>query len=113
MGAESISNVIGELPQIESTSLTFEWKDEFWSSKWRERINNNGVVTLVEATYWSRREEWRLYIYAVPSKYNVAAREYLLTNRLKELGELLRKASSQAGFFNHKIMFNLEDAKTS
>jgi hypothetical protein len=111
LGAEKISKALGAIPQAESTALTFDWRDEFWVSSWRERIKSLGVVTLIQASYWDRWDEWRLFVYAVPRQYNVAAREYLLGEGLKELAAALRTAHGKFEHFNHSITFSLRDAK--
>lgn len=113
LGAERISDALGEIPQAASTVLTFEWRDEFWVSSWRERIKSLSTVTLVRASYWDRWDEWRLFVYAVPREFNVSARERLLGAGLQELAAALRKAYGNSEHFNHDITFNLSTAKAS
>jgi hypothetical protein len=121
LGAEKLSMALGDVvPQAESMGLWFLWKDEIWTSNWRKRINDLGVVTLIAASYrkdglessrlfgWG---DWRLHVYAVPSEYNVAAREFLLGGALKQLATKLREASGKVEFFDERISFHLRDAK--
>jgi hypothetical protein len=113
LGAEKISEGLGKVPQAESTILRFEWRDEFWVSIWRDRIKSLGVITLVEASYWDRWDEWRLFVYAVPREYSVAAREHLLGGGLTQLAAALREAYGKSEHFSHKVTFNLRDARVS
>ncbi|MVF14925.1 hypothetical protein FT643_22585 [Ketobacter sp. MCCC 1A13808] len=113
LGAEKISEALNGIPQAGSAVLTFEWRDEFWASKWRERVASLGVVTLIHASYWDRWDEWRLFVYAVPREYNAAAREHLLGHGLEELAANLREAYGKASSFSHKIKFSLGSANAS
>ena len=113
LGAEKISEALREIPQVASTVLTFEWRDEFWVSSWRERIKKLGTVTLVHASYWDRWDEWRLFVYGVPREFNASAREHLLGGGLHELAIALRKAHGNVEHFNHDIRFSLSTAKAS
>ena len=107
LGAKKISDCLGDVPQIEAMRLTFEWRDEFWVSKWRKRINEHGIVTLMEVQYASRSDEWWLFVYSVPSEYNVAARDLLLGGAIHKLSTLLRDAGRSPEYFAHTIQFNL------
>lgn len=113
LGAQKISEALGDIPQAESTVLTFDWKDEFWASSWRERIESLGTVTLIEASYWAHRDEWRLFVYSVPREFNVAAREHLLSNGLSDLAVALRRAHGKSEHFRWSIKFSLAAATAS
>src|SRR5690349_17366341 len=82
LGAAKISEELGAIPQAESASITFKWKDTYLASSWRKRIKDRGVVTLVEVTYWDYFDECRIFVYVVPSECNAAAREFLLAGPL-------------------------------
>lgn len=112
LGAKAISEIIGEIPQAENISLRFEWRDEFWVSKWQKRIEGYGTVRLVEAQYTVRWDEWWIYVYSVPSNCNAAARQFLLSGPLEQLGDALRLAAKVPESFNHVISWNLSSQKT-
>jgi hypothetical protein len=113
LGAAKISTELGAIPQTESIALTFEWKDTHWASSWRKRIKDLGVVTLIEVTYWDYFNEWRVFVYAVPSEYNVAAREFLLSGPLQTLADTLRAVKENPERFRHAITFHLKEANVS
>ena len=110
LGAEKINSFLGDIPQAETMKMKFEWRDEFWVSSWRKRIDTLGVVTLVEATFWEYFNEWRLFVYAVPKEFNVSAREFLVGGQLQELGNKLRAVPPEATYFRETISFRLKDA---
>ena len=113
LGAKTVSEVIGGIPQAENISLCFRWRDEFWVSKWRKRVEERGTVKLVEAHIVLWDNEWRIYIYSVPSDCNMVARQFLLNGPLKKLGDDLRLASGVSERFNHVILWNLSNQKTA
>jgi hypothetical protein len=44
LGAEAISAAFAGVPQLENASLWFSWRDEYWASEWRRRIDALGEV---------------------------------------------------------------------
>lgn len=107
LGAQKISSALGELPQEGAISFCFEWRDEFWVSKWQKRISENGTVKLISAEYASRWDEWWVYVYSVPSTHSTTARELLLKSALSKLGDQLREAGRRPSYFKESIVYNL------
>jgi len=113
LGAAKITEALGAIPQAESASITFKWKDTHWASSWRKRIKDLGVVTLVDVTYWDYFDEWRIFVYSVPTEYNVAAREFLLAGALREVADKLRGLKENPESFGHAVTFHLKEANVS
>ena len=93
LGAGKVSAALEGIPQFENAEIWFSWRDEFWASQWRKRIQERGVVTLLRASYWDYSGRWDFHLYSVPSEYNVFAREHLLG----ELPRVYRELSGLAG----------------
>lgn len=79
LGAEAISNALKGITVLHDASLWFSWRDEYWSSTWRQKIAALGELTLltIDDSYLGRAREVR--VYAVPSGFSIAARERLLS----------------------------------
>jgi hypothetical protein len=95
LGAERISEALAGIPQFETMELWFAWRDEFWSSRWRRRIIDRGVVTLLEISFWEYFGRWHVGVYSVPSEYVCVARERL-ESELVRVRERLMVARSAA-----------------
>lgn len=48
LGAEAISEVFDTVPHLENATIWFSWRDEYWASSWRKKIESRGSVTLLE-----------------------------------------------------------------
>jgi hypothetical protein len=77
LGAEGISAALDGVPQFDNIDLCFSWRDEFWTSRWQQRLQARGVVTLLAISYSTYSGRWDLYVYSVPSQYSQVARESL------------------------------------
>src|SRR5947208_14716461 len=77
LGAEAISTALEGVPQFDSIDLWFRWRDEFWASRWRRRVLNHGVVSLLDMSWYEYFGRWHLTVYSVPSEYAQPAREHL------------------------------------
>jgi len=99
LGARAISAALDDIPQRENATLWFSWRDEYWASRWRKKIEALGDVTLLEITDSYSGQGRDLRVYAVPSQYSVVARTYLLAELKRVRRELLaaRVASNHQG----------------
>jgi len=81
-------------PQRDDAELVFHWRDEFWESHWRKRIEQRGTITLVSAEYtphWSPYfPKWKINVYSVPKEYLTAAQEILFDGAMAGLAEKLK-----------------------
>lgn len=77
LGAEAMSAAFDGVPQLASASLWFMWRDEYWASRWRQKLESHGEFMLLEVNHSPLSGERVLYVYSVPSDYSVVARERL------------------------------------
>ncbi len=47
-GAEDISEAFDTVPHLENATIWFHWRDEYWASSWRKKIESHGSVKLLE-----------------------------------------------------------------
>jgi len=87
LGAEAISGALDGVPQLDSATFSFVWRDEYWASEWRQKLKARGHVKLLEVDHSPLSGERVLRVYSVPSDYSVVARDHLLA----ELPEVRRK----------------------
>src|SRR5581483_12282380 len=66
------------IPYLANATIWFGWRDEYWASSWRKKIESRGVVKLFEVGLSPLSGEPVLYVYSVPSEYSLIAREHLL-----------------------------------
>jgi hypothetical protein len=78
VGAESISEAFDGVPHLEKATIWFGWRDEYWASDWRKKIESRGSVKLLEVGASPLSGEPVVYVYSVPSEYSVVARQHLL-----------------------------------
>ena len=107
LGAEKVSEVLGEIPQLEFSGLRFNWRDEFWKLKWQKRIRELGVLTLIRAQYQPLWDELWIFVYSVPSEYSEAARELLVGGELQMLSQQLKQSDLKLNGFDKSIKFSL------
>ena len=98
LGAEAISAALGGLPHLEGAKITFQWRDEFWASRWRKRVQNRGVLTLLRVAFPDYFGQWSLDVYSVPSQYSVQAREALQVELLRIHSKLAAHGASSKSF---------------
>jgi hypothetical protein len=112
LGAEAISAALEGIPQFDRAEITFSWRDEFWVSRWRKRLQARGVVTLLRVAYWefAGPGRWRLDVYSVPSQYSALAREHFRIELLRVHREFLA-ISSASKSFQTAITFDLSAPK--
>ncbi|WP_346842297.1 hypothetical protein RAL92_11670 [Metapseudomonas otitidis] len=107
LGAQVINELIGDVPQFGKIELCFNWKDDFRASRWRQRIQERGLVRLAAINYLSIWDEWRIYFYSVPSDCSVAARDFLLAGALAQVGDTLRGLANSPRHFHHDVTWQL------
>jgi hypothetical protein len=79
LGALVISAALDDVPQLETASFWFQWRDDYWASEWREKLAARGEIRLLEVGFSPLSGERVLCVYSVPSEYSVVAREHLIT----------------------------------
>lgn len=94
LGAKAISEGLG-LVVIDKATLWFCWRDEYWASSWRDKIDRLGTVTLLEVSTAPFSADPVLRVYAVPSEYSLIARDHLLAELARVQKELLLKAPAE------------------
>ena len=108
-GAEAISAALDGIPQFDNAELWFSWRDEFWVSRWRKRLQSRGVITLFRVAYSDYFGVWNLYAYSVPSEYTVTARE-LLKIELRRVRDELQRAGPWSRSFRASVGLSLLEA---
>ena len=108
LGAAEISEVFDAVPHLRNASIWFDWRDEYWASSWRKKIETLGSVKLLEVGASPLSGEPVLHVYSVPSEYSLAAREHLLA----ELPRVRRKLLDRRHTANARmaVTLNLSEA---
>ena len=73
LGAETISAALEGVPQLGNMRIWFTWRDEFWVSRWRKRLQARGPIELLRVAYSDYFSRWEVSAYSVPSEYTIAA----------------------------------------
>ncbi len=75
VGAEALSAALDGIPQFSLITLSFWYKDEFFSSSYDQKLREGGVIAVLRAEYGAPFYDWRIHICSVPSavKAQVAA----------------------------------------
>ena len=110
LGAEAISEVLGDIPELENARLWFNWRDDYRTSRWRKRIEDRSPVILFTLSYWDYLGYWSLTAYSVPSEFSVFARDRMVT----ELQKIRRDLSAIRGSsrsFRASIALSLTEAQ--
>ncbi len=105
-GAEAISAALEGIPQFDNAELWFTWRDEFWASRWRKRLQSQGLITLLRVDYSQYFGVWHLYVYSVPSDCAVVAREHLIVE-LRRVRDGLRAAGPHSRSFHAYVRLSL------
>lgn len=88
-----VSDLLDGTPQRDDAELVFHWRDEFWASHWRQRIEQKGTIKLLAAQYTPDYSpyfpKWKITIFSVPKEYLTAAQEILLGGAVEALAERL------------------------
>lgn len=109
-GAERISSAMHGVPQFGRLQLDFDWRDEFWASRYAAKIKSNGTIEVLVAEKSILWPEWMLRIRAVPSAQASVARAYL-DAALPSLRTALLNAGIEAESFRYAILYDLAQAK--
>jgi len=110
LGAEAISGALDGIPQFDSAKFWFSWRDEYWASRWRKRLENRGIITLFDVAYAAYLGHWAFRVYSVPSGHTVFARDYLLTDLERVRHELL-EAGAESRSFHTAVKLDLSKAE--
>jgi len=110
LGAKAICEALNAIPQAENARLWFEWRDEYWASKWQKRLAARGSITLFHIAYAEYFGYWDIRVYSVPSEYSVSARQYLLTALERVRGELLA-AGIESRHHHATVKLSLSEAE--
>ena len=109
-----VTELLQDTPQRADAELVFHWRDEFWESHWRKRIQQLGNIKLVSAEYtphWSPYyPKWKINIYSVPNEYLTAAQEILFDGAMADLADRLKSHGlTPDGPVSEVISMNLAD----
>jgi hypothetical protein len=109
VGAELVSRALSGAPQFGLFELRFSWKDSFWASEYRARINAAGAMEIMEIEYSPHARlhpPWTIRVYAVPSAEGQSAKE-LLEHSLQTLKTRLMSTGMEPGYFSWKAIYDL------
>lgn len=112
LGAEGISEAFDGVPHLEKATIWFDWRDEYWASSWRKKIESRGSVKLLEVGICPLSGEPVLHVYSVPSEYSSAAREHLLAE-LPRVREKLSSGSHPPKAGRIMVTLSLSEVKTA
>ena len=110
LGAAAISDALQGIPQFDNTEIWFRWRDEFWVSRWRKRLQARGPVILLTVGFSEYFGRWDINLYSVPSEYAVAAREQL-GRELPRVRNELSAAGTRSKAFHRSITLSLFEAE--
>jgi len=110
LGAEAISAAFHGVAQLDNSKIQFEWRDEYWASKWRKKLKTLGDVNLLEVGHSPLSGERVLRVFSVPSEYSVAARDHLLAE-LPQVRRQLLAAGSSSNQSRIVVTLSLSEAK--
>ena len=79
LGAEAISTALEGIPALEDSRIWFSWRDEYWASVWRQKIESLGEVTLLKIEKAHFGDGREIHVHAVPSEFSEAARARVLS----------------------------------
>ena len=80
IGAEALSQALTGVPQYAMLSLTFNWRDTFWASKYQANVKALGRVKIIGLNSYGL--DWRIHLNALPAEQSHEAREQLNSNGL-------------------------------
>jgi hypothetical protein len=111
LGAERISEAFDGVPHLKNATIWFDWRDEYWASRWRQKIESCGSVKLLEVDTSALSGEPILRLYSVPSEYSLLARERLLTELPRVRVKLLAGHSAKVAAI--MVTLNLSEAQAA
>ena len=106
IGAEALSVALEGIPQYDNAVLWFAWRDEFWASRWRKRLESREPMMMLRVAYSEYFGRWDVNVYSVPSENTIFAREQLRA----ELPTLRAKLLSPKVPKSISITLSLHDA---
>lgn len=104
IGAEALSNALHGLLEPSGISLLFSWRDEFWASKYQQKLVVGGDIRVLVVSFF---EHWHISVNAVPSTDAKLARDLLSEFGLPSLREALQRMSKDADFFRWCATYSL------
>lgn len=111
---DKVTEYLEGTPQRDDAELAFRWRDEFWESHWRQRIEQHGIITLARAVYTPDYSpyfpKWRIDIYSVPKEYLTPAQEILFDGGMEKLAKQMAEHGLTPDYpVKDKIQMNLAD----
>ena len=105
VGAEIISNALQGIPQYHLASITFDWKDIFWASKYQEKIRSAGAIKIIDVNFdlW---KDWRIFVHAVPAAHSQSARVQIGAG-LASLASILHRTPLEPEHFRWAATYDL------
>jgi hypothetical protein len=112
LGAESISEALDTVPPLQNATIWFNWRDEYWASSWRKKMESLGSFKLLEVGASPLSGEPVLRVYSVPSEYSLVAREHLLAE-LPRVRRQLLAGGRVAREVPIRVTLNLSEAEAA
>lgn len=114
-GAEIISAGLEGALHFGDLVLHFSWRDQLWTSKYRQRLLDKGDIEVLELNR-PRPEgialtgaHWVISLHAVPSEHNAAARTCMQNQILPALRKWLECAADEGPPFYFHALYGLSD----
>jgi hypothetical protein len=109
VGAEKITEILNDVPQIEELVLYFYIQDEYWLSKYNKKIKEGGEIRVLETSLNAPFYEWRINICSVPSEHKAEVKRALISEVLPRLNEELKKYDQSKETFSFSATFNIKE----
>ena len=121
---KNISEAFAGIPQYDSLSLCFVYRDVFWASEYNRKLKEQGSVLVFEVAYRKRNpvhsssnsmiesgwydESWKVTVVALPKEYVRTARPGLVANALPKARQWLIYHQDLNGIGTHTIKFTYD-----
>jgi hypothetical protein len=109
VGAEGITEILKDVPQIEELVLYFYIQDEYWASKYNKKIKEGGEIRVLETSLSSPFYDWRINICSVPSQYKSEVKRALISEALPRLNEKLKNYDKLNETFSFHATYNIKE----
>jgi hypothetical protein len=92
IGAEILSQSLVGVPQYSLLTITFNWRDTFWASKYQTKLKTLGRIKIIALNPWGM--DWRIFVNAIPVEHSHDAREQLNSTGIEALKNCLMEAGA-------------------
>jgi hypothetical protein len=110
VGAETLSVSLRDAPCFDQLELWFSWKDHYWASDYREKLQSQGSIVVIDVNHYRGFSIW---LHSVPRSHANLARELIRAQALPSLAQALRSSSAEAEGIRWSASFDLASSALS